>query len=75
MGRKLDSRGFRGMTTGNLDIVRGQTVSVYGYDCIVRHVDEYGCVLDFPNGEERWVDVEDIAEENEDLFLEDGDDW
>ena len=62
-----------------LDIVRGQTVSMHGYDCIVRSYDENGAVLEYPNGEVRYEYLDDIADQNEDLVLEEeliyGDDY
>lgn len=68
----------------NLDIVRGQIVLMNGYDCIVRSYDESGAVLEYPNGELRYEYADDIADQNEDLVLEeeygfdggdDEDDW
>lgn len=53
-----------------LDIVRGQIVAMHGYNCIVRHYDDEGAYLEYPNGEERYELFEDIAEQNEDLILE-----
>ena len=68
------------MDRDGIDIVRGQLVSMYGYDCIVRSVDEYGADLEYPNGEIRWEDFDDIAVQNEDLVIDerfdcDEDDW
>ena len=59
------------MNREDIDIVRGQLVSMYGYDCIVRGVGEYGAVLEYPNGEIRWENFDDIADRNEDLVIDD----
>lgn len=58
------------MTTRDLDIVVGQTIAMHGYDCIVREVEASGIVVEYPNGEIKWEDVEEVAEQNEDLILE-----
>lgn len=68
------------MNIEDIDIVRGQLVSMYGYSCIVRSVDERGAVLEYPNGEIRWEDFDDIAAQNRDLIIDDyldcdEDDW
>lgn len=68
------------MNREDIDIVRGQLVSMHGYNCIVRTVEEYGAVLEYPNGETRWEDFDDIAVQNEDLIIDDcfdcdEDDW
>lgn len=54
----------------NLDLVKGQTVVMNGYSCIVRAYTDGEALLEYPNSESRWESFEDIADENEDLVIE-----